>query len=127
MLAPIRLRVYESFMGPFEQEIAWSTDSMVGSRRFLDKVWNLQNKVSDKFVDNEEMIILLNKTIKKVGEDIASFNANTAISSMMILANKLESEEKISKETYLSFIKILSPFAPHICEELWKKFNGKKI
>ncbi|MFA5934853.1 MAG: class I tRNA ligase family protein [Candidatus Paceibacterota bacterium] len=121
------LRVYESFMGPFEQEIAWSTDSMIGSRRFLEKVWKLQNKVADKFIDDEDTIILLNKTIKKVGEDIESFNANTAISSMMIFANVLEGKEGISKNTYLAFIKILSPFAPHFCEEVWSAFGGKKM
>lgn len=121
------LRVYESFMGPFDQEIAWSTDSMVGSRRFLDKVWKLQNKVVDNFTDKEETILLLNQTIKKVGEDIESFNANTAVSCMMIFANNLENQEKISKKTYLDFIKILSPFAPHICEEIWANFGNKKM
>ena len=120
------LRVYESFMGPFEQEIAWSTDSMVGSRRFLEKVWKLQNKVVKKFSDSEEVVSVLNKTIKKVGEDIESFNNNTAISSMMILTNLFETQEKISSKTYLSFIKILSPFAPHMCEEIWLMFKNKK-
>lgn len=121
------LRVYESFMGPFEQEISWSTDSMVGSRRFLDKVWRLQDKVVNKHVDSENVILLLNQTIKKVGEDIESFNANTAVSSMMIFTNLLESQEKISKNTYLNFIKILSPFAPHICEEIWETLGNKKL
>ncbi len=121
------LRVYESFMGPFDQQIAWSTDSMVGSRRFLDKVWNLQNKVVNKFADSEETILLLNKTIKKVGEDIESMSFNTAISGMMILANNFEAQEKISKKTYLDFIKILSPFAPHICEEIWSNQGSKKL
>lgn len=120
------LRVYESFMGPFDQEIAWSTDSMVGSRRFLDKVWKLQYKVEDKIIDGEETENILHNTIKKVGEDIASFNANTAISAMMILVNHLEKKEKVSTNTFVSLIKILSPFAPHVCEELWKKFGGKK-
>ena len=120
------LRVYESFMGPFEQEIAWSTDSMVGSRRFLDRVWKLQNKVEDKFTDSDETNLLLNKTIKKVGEDIESFNANTAVSSMMILNKHFDEQEKISKKTYLDFIKILSPFAPHMCEEIWQIFGNKK-
>jgi len=127
------LRIYESFMGPFNQEIAWSTDSMVGSRRFLERVWKLQSKVGAKCEDKEETLILLNQTIKKVGEDIESFNANTAISSMMILTKHFEDLEKISKKTYLDFIRILSPFAPHICEEIWMNFlkiktqKGKKL
>jgi len=120
------LRLYESFMGPFEQEIAWSTDSMVGSRRFLERVWKLQEKVDKKFTDNKEVVSLLHKTIKKVGEDIASFNANTAVSSMMIFVNLLDKQEKISIETYSDFIKILSPFAPHICEEIWANLGNKK-
>ncbi len=121
------LRIYESFMGPFEQEISWSTDSMIGSRRFLERVWKLQDKVIDKFTDSERVILSLNKTIKKVGEDILSFNANTAVSSMMIFSNLLESEQNISKKAYLDFIKILSPFAPHMCEEIWKNFGNKKL
>jgi leucyl-tRNA synthetase len=121
------LRIYESFMGPFDQEISWSTDSMIGSRRFLERVWKLQEKVVNKYSDNEEVILLLNQTIKKVGEDIESFSANTAISSMMILSNLLEQQEKISKKTYLDFIKILSPFAPHICEEIWFRFRNRKL
>ncbi len=120
------LRVYESFMGPFEQEISWSTDSMVGSRRFLERVWKLQEKVVNKFVDSSETEALLHKTIKKVGEDIDSFNANTAISSMMILLNHLDGVESISKDLYLNYIKILSPFAPHMCEEIWANFGQKK-
>jgi leucyl-tRNA synthetase len=121
------LRIYESFMGPFDQEISWSTDSMIGSRRFLERVWKLQEKVVNKYSDNEEVILLLNQTIKKVGEDIESFSANTAVSSMMILSNLLEQQEKISRKTYLDFIKILSPFAPHICEEIWFRFRNRKL
>ncbi len=120
------LRVYESFMGPFEQEISWSTDSMVGSRRFLERVWKLQEKVVHKFADSSETEALLHKTIKKVGEDIDSFNANTAISSMMILLNHLDGAESISKDLYLNYIKILSPFAPHMCEEIWANLGQKK-
>jgi leucyl-tRNA synthetase len=120
------LRVYESFMGPFEQEISWNTDSMVGSRRFLERVWKLQEKVVNKFTDSDETLSLLHKTIKKVGEDVESFNANTAVSAMMILTNHLESKEKISVDGYLSFIKMLSPFAPHISEEVWSNMGNKK-
>jgi len=120
------LRLYESFMGPFEQEIAWSTNSMIGSRRFLERVWKLQEKVDKNFTDSEEVISLLHKTIKKVGEDIESFNANTAVSSMMIFINLLDKQEKIGMETYSELIKILSPFAPHICEEIWANLGNKK-
>ena len=118
------LRLYESFMGPFEQEIAWSTDSMIGSRRFLERVWKLQEKLNKNFVDNEEIVSLLHKTIKKVGEDIESFNANTAVSAMMIFVNLLDKQEKIDIKTYSEFIKILSPFAPHICEEISAKLGN---
>jgi leucyl-tRNA synthetase len=121
------LRVYESFMGPFEQEISWSTDSMVGSRRFLERVWNLQKKVDVKVLDDSDTLALLHKAIKKVGEDITTFNANTAVSAMMILVNYLEAKEKIGKETFESFVKILSPFAPHICEEVWANLGNKNL
>jgi len=120
------LRIYQMFMGPFDQSIAWSSNNIVGSRRFLEKVWKLQEKVTSKYEDSEDIILLLNQTIKKVGEDIESIGFNTAISGMMILTNNLENQEKISKQTFLSLIKILSPFAPHICEELNEIFGGKK-
>ncbi len=121
------LRIYEMFMGPFDQPIAWSSDNIVGSRRFMEKVWKLQEKVFEGFSDNEGTLMLLNQIIKKVSDDIENMNFNTAISGMMILANNFEAQDKISKETYLSFIKILSPFAPHICEEIWQIFGGKKL
>jgi leucyl-tRNA synthetase len=120
------LRVYESFMGPFDQEISWSTDSMVGSRRFLERVWKLQEKVAEKIVDSSDTEALLHKTIKKVGYDISSFNANTAISSMMILLNHLDGVESVSYDLYINYIKILSPFAPHMCEEIWANLGQKK-
>lgn len=120
------LRIYQMFMGPFDQSIAWSSNNIVGSRRFLEKVWKLQEKVTSKYEDSEDIILLLNQTIKKVGEDIESIGFNTAISGMMILTNNLENQEKISKQTFLSLVKILSPFAPHICEELNEIFGGKK-
>jgi len=121
------LRIYECFMGPFDQKIAWNTDSMVGSRRFVERVWKLQEKIADIHAEPDTITMALNQTIKKVGEDIESFSFNTAISSMMILVNTLESEEKISKETYMSFIKLLAPFAPHISEEIWADLGNKKM
>ncbi len=120
------LRIYEMFMGPFDQAITWSTDNIIGSRRFIERVWKLQEKVVSNYSDSENVILLLNQTIKKVTDDIENMNFNTAISGMMILTNSLESQEKISKKTYLDFIKILSPFAPHMCEEIWQIFGNKK-
>jgi len=120
------LRIYEMFMGPFDQAITWGTDNIIGSRRFIERVWKLQEKVADKFTDSEDVILLLNQTIKKVTEDIENMNFNTAISSMMIFTNNLENQSKIGKDTYLTFITILSPFAPHVCEELWQIMGNKK-
>ena len=122
------LRVYEMFMGPFEQAISWSTDNMIGSRRFLEKIWRLQHKISDlRFkISDLETNSLMNQTIKKVTEDIESFNFNTAISSLMILTNRLDKEKEISKKHYETILKLLSPFAPHIAEELWQLLKNKK-
>jgi leucyl-tRNA synthetase len=120
------LRVYEMFMGPFDQEIAWSTDNMVGSRRFLDKVWKLQDRVIKKrAVENIDFEVLLNKTIKKVTEDILSFSFNTVISAMMILVNSVEKSELTGKE-YETILKLLAPFAPHMTEEIWANLGHKK-
>jgi len=118
------LRVYEMFMGPFDQSIAWSTESIIGSRRFLDKVWNIGQKVGDKKAENG-LEVLTNKTIKKVGEDVESMSFNTAISTMMVWANEADKLETIARETFESFVKILAPFAPHLAEELWSALGNK--
>ncbi len=119
------LRVYESFMGPFDQEIAWSTNNMVGSRRFLERVWKLQEKISKKAAVNTEFETLLHQTIKKVTDDILNFNFNTAISAFMILTNAAEKIE-LEKKNYEIILKLLSPFAPHITEEIWATLGHKK-
>ncbi len=119
------LRVYEMFMGPFDQEISWSTDNMVGSRRFLERVWKLQDKVLIKVAENRDFKILLHKTIKKVTEDIVNFNFNTAISSLMILINNAERVE-LTKDDYSTILKLLAPFAPHMTEEIWANLGHKK-
>lgn len=122
------LRLYEMFMGPFDQPIAWSTESMVGPRRFLERVWRIQEKVdkTGKEKNDKKIDSLLNKTIKKVGEDIENLRFNTAVSSMMVLLNEFEKQEKISLSNYKIYLHLLAPFAPHICEELWEIFGGKK-
>jgi leucyl-tRNA synthetase len=121
------LRLYEMFMGPFDQAISWNTDSMVGTRRFIERVWKAQEKVQKGSADqNKELEISFNKTIKKVTEDIDHFRFNTAISSLMILLNEIEKHEKIEKNKYEIFLKLLAPFAPHVAEELWNRLGNKK-
>jgi leucyl-tRNA synthetase len=123
-------RLYEMFMGPFTQHIAWNTDGVVGTRRFLEKVWRLQEKVvgsKQKGVSEDKNIeSLLHQTIKKVGEDIEAFKFNTAISSLMILVNALEKETEIQKARFETLLILLSPFAPHMTEELWTGMGEKK-
>jgi leucyl-tRNA synthetase len=121
------LRVYEMFMGPFDAGIAWSTDNMIGSRRFVEKVWRLIEKVNPKGAKlSEEAETVLHKTIKKVTEDITEFTLNTAISSLMILVNTLEKEESISRETYETVLKLYAPFGPYSADELWAELGNKK-
>lgn len=125
------LRVYEMFMGPFEQAIAWSEDALVGPRRFLERVWKLQEKLpleksSDIPSGHGQTLphyVLLNQTIKKVSEDIESMRFNTAISALMILANEWERRESVSKGEYETLLKLLAPFAPHMAEELWHELG----
>jgi leucyl-tRNA synthetase len=118
------LRLYEMFMGPFDQAIAWSEDSLVGPRRFIEKIW----KMSTKITDSQRMIneISLNQTIKKVSEDIEGMKFNTAISAMMMYANELDKEENIIKKEFETLLLLLSPFAPHVCEELWHRMGNKE-
>ncbi len=118
------LRVYEMFMGPFDQMIPWDEKGIVGAKRFLDKIYNLASRKSE---ESEELKKLLHKTIKKVSEDIEEMKFNTAISAMMEFVNECfarrslgEGEAGLDKESLKKFLAILSPFAPHIAEELWK-------
>ncbi len=118
------LRIYENFMGPFGQSCAWGSNGPVGVRRFLDKVWAIANSGFSP-ESSKEVLNLLHKTIKKVGDDIAEFNLNTAVSAMMIMVNAID-EQGISKEDFSKFIQILSPFAPHLCEEIWHDKLGQQ-
>lgn len=113
------LRLYEMFMGPFDQSVAWSTSSMAGVNRFLERFYALKDKTSDTASSSSDAEMVFHQTIKKVGEDIEQFKFNTAISQMMILLNALEKEEKVALSVYKVFIQLLAPFAPHITEELW--------
>ncbi|HEX9608684.1 MAG TPA: leucine--tRNA ligase [Candidatus Paceibacterota bacterium] len=113
------LRLYEMFIGPFDQAINWSSDNIVGVRRFLERVWRLSTRIKD-IAEPSEVISLLHQTIKKVGDDIELLKFNTAVSQLMILLNALEKEEQVSRTTFGVFIRLLAPFAPHVTEELWE-------
>lgn len=117
------LRVHEMFMGPFDQAIAWDTNTIAGSRRFIERVWKLQEKIGEN--KKEGIEVAIHKTIKKVSEDIEEMRFNTAISSIMILLNEFDKEEFISKEHYEVIIKLIAPFAPHFTEELWNTIGNK--
>ena len=124
------LRIYEMFIGPFDQAVSWNTDSIIGSRRFLDKIWRIGERVGSDTTENlylsASLQTLLHKTIKKIGEDIESMSFNTAISSMMVLVNEMEKSESINEKDFKLFLQILAPFAPHITEEIWANLGEKK-
>jgi len=146
------LRVYEMFMGPFSQMIPWSTQGLVGVRRFLERVWLLGNrlegaeqkiknqkskiKITNQNLkidqtqiapDDNKLLTLLHQTIKKIGEDLEAMRFNTVVAALMILTNKLsESSEVHLKKYYETLLILLAPFAPHIVEELWQKLGHEK-
>jgi leucyl-tRNA synthetase len=121
------LRVYEMFMGPFDQSVSWSTSGIIGPRRFLEKVWKLKSKIGSPALISQEVETLFHQTVKKVSEDIENFKFNTAISSLMIFVNMLEKEVEISKELFSDFLILLAPFAPHVTEELWREVGNKTL
>lgn len=122
------LRLYEMFMGPLEDMKAWNTGSIIGVRRFLEKVWKLSERISnvESRMSNKNLESLLHRTIKKVTEDLEGLKFNTAISSLMILVNEMEKEADIQHSTFKILLTLLSPFAPHITEELWANLGEKK-
>lgn len=121
------LRVYEMFMGDYQMDAAWSTDSLRGCKRFLDKIIRIMDKVNDNGGFTESLEVLQNKTIKKIEYDLTHMGYNTAISSLMILANAYDSLDNITKEDYRLLITLLNPFAPHITEELNEKLGFSPI
>lgn len=123
------LRIYEMFMGPFDQSISWDTASIIGSYRFLEKIWRASEKVKivkTSTPETEKIETLTHQAIKKVGEDIETLSFNTAISSLMILVNDYEKSVTINKRDFKLFLQILAPFAPHLAEELWQNLGEKK-
>ncbi len=117
------LRVYVLFMGDYEQAAPWNESSMKGCKRFLDRVWALQNILTDGDEFSPELQTLMHKTIKKVSEDIEQMKFNTAIAAMMALINEITSLGRINKAEMKAFLTILNPFAPHITEEMYNSLG----
>lgn len=114
------LRLYEMFMGPLEADKPWSNEGVVGSKKFLERVWRLYTEGIIEFKENKKLDKVYNQTVKKVTEDYESLNINTAISQMMIFVNAVYKEDCMSLEQAEGFIKLLNPLCPHITEEIWQ-------
>jgi leucyl-tRNA synthetase len=127
------LRLYELFVGPFDQAVQWDPRGILGTARFLEKVWRIGSVVAStrsnpSFASDSKLSSLLNKTIQKVGADIEAANFNTAVSAMMIFVNELTADNlQLTVQDWQKFLSILSPFAPHIAEELWVIAKGKAL
>ena len=116
-------RLYEMFMGAFDQAIPWSTNGAKGCRKFLDRVWRLQEMVTDEKGFSDRLNGLMNETIKKVSEDYEKMKYNTAIAAMMTLVNEMYNVGSVTRGELEALLLILSPVAPHICEEIWQNLG----
>ncbi|MCF2669979.1 leucine--tRNA ligase [Butyricicoccus pullicaecorum] len=113
------MRLYEMFIGDFEKAAPWSSTSIKGCRRFVERVWNLFDQVQPGDAYSEAHEILIHKTIKKVGEDIETLKNNTAIAALMSLVNAFY-DKGVNRAEYETLLKLINPFAPHVTEELWQ-------
>jgi leucyl-tRNA synthetase len=120
-------RLYEMFMGPFEQAKPWDMRSIEGVHRFLKRAYALINDMNHPPKADEGLVVLRHKTIKKVGEDIEAFGFNTCISSLMIYLNAIQADNAPSKIDLNTFLILLNPFAPHLTEELWSKLGHEDL
>ena len=126
------VRLYELFMGPFGEPVPWSMNGLVGMRRFLEKINDVANNEfgygsTNTKKETREVIRLLHQTIKKVTDDIEDMHFNTAISQMMIFVNTVKEQGSISKESFVTFLRLLCPFAPHLANELYEQLGGKEF
>lgn len=121
------MRLYEMFMGPFEDAKPWSTKGISGVHRFLHKVWQLQGTVRKDAAISKGTEQLLHQTVKKVGEDIEHFRFNTAIAQLMILANQFSADGAIAAQAWKAFVRLLAPFAPHIAHELNERAGKREV
>ena len=114
------LRLYEMFIGDFEKAAPWSTAGVRGCRRFLDRVWGLQDSLLPGDGVRKELELSVHRTIRKVSEDTETLKYNTAIAALMSLLNDLTNAGGATREEFRIFLILLNPFAPHITEELWQ-------
>ncbi|MDQ5931657.1 MAG: leucyl-tRNA synthetase, partial [Patescibacteria group bacterium] len=119
------LRMYELFIGPFSEPAPWSENGVSGVRRFLDRVMRLPEMIVE--VDSEEVLRTLHKTLKKVSEDIDRMSFNTAVAQHMTFVNSVYAAGGISRESLKTYVRLLSVFAPHVCEELWEALGGEGL
>ena len=119
-------RVYEMFMGPFDQTASWSMESIRGCNKFLDRIWNLQDIVTSENAFSKEHDKLMNKAIKKVSQDIEAMKFNTCVSTFMEMVNAFYKDKFVTKKEFEIFLQLLNPFAPHITEELNQKLGNKE-
>lgn len=121
------LRTYVLFMGDYEQAAPWSESSVKGCKRFIDRIWNLQDILTDGDEYSKELSSSMHKTIKKVTEDIENMKFNTAIASLMTLLNAIYENGKINRAELKTLLLLVSPFAPHIAEEMWSTLGFGKM
>lgn len=121
------LRLYVLFMGDYEKAAPWSESSVKGCKRFVDRIWALQDKVVDSDEYSDKLRSLMHKTIKKVSDDIESMKFNTAIAAMMTLLNEIYNVGSITKKEFRDFLIILNPFAPHVTEELYQMIGCEGV
>lgn len=121
------LRTYEMFIGAFELSAAWSNDGVKGCRRFLERVWKLQDILTEDEGYSKDLEVKLHQTIKKVSLDFEGLKFNTAVAALMALINEFNKQGRITKGEYRTFLILLNPVAPHMTEELWNMagFNGR--